>query len=166
MTDANPVLIVDDEVHIRTYLRLTCEQRLGVAVVEAPNAREALRFCGETTPRLILLDINMPGMIGTVAAAKLRALLPSTPILMLTVRASRSVVQECLDAGASAYLRKDTPLERFLSVLREFLHGESGEFEAEGLAGNPSNANVLGSGNARVAEGRSVVSGSAGKDET
>lgn len=166
MTQADPVLIVDDEVHIRTYLRLTCEKHLRVAVVEAPNAREALRICGETTPRLILLDINMPGMSGTVAAARLRALLPSTPILMLTVRASRGVVKECLDAGASAYLRKDTPIDQFLSVLREFLQEEAGETEAGDQAGNSSDANFSGWENARVAEGRSVVSDLAGEEET
>jgi DNA-binding NarL/FixJ family response regulator len=120
MNDQRPVLIVDDQEHIRTYLRLVCEKRLGRPVMEAANAETALRLCRQSTPCVVLLDVNMPRVDGMAALPELRALLPTVPIVMLTVRASRTVVQECLEAGASAYLRKDTPIDQIFRVLEKF----------------------------------------------
>jgi len=121
MSEHQPILIADDERHIRSFLRLVCEKRLGRRVMEAADGSSAVQLAEESPPALIILDINMPKMNGITALREIRRLLPETPVVMLSVCANRTVVHECLQAGASAYLRKDTPIEQIFEVLEKFV---------------------------------------------
>ena len=78
------VLLVDDEPSIRRALRTPlCE--MGFATTEASRGEEALQLMQAQNFDVVLLDMNMPGMGGMKTLARLRALAPRLPILMLTV---------------------------------------------------------------------------------
>ena len=77
------VLIVDDHQSFRRAVRLVLEYEGYEVVGEAADGEEALRVAGETSPNVVLLDVNMPGMDGFEVATRLSSD-PSAPAVILT----------------------------------------------------------------------------------
>lgn len=112
-------LLVDDEAHIRIYMR-TLLGSLGVEeILEADRGEEALKVFEERKPDFVLLDINMPGMTGIEILKVMTTRNPSIPVIMLTGQASREAVENCRDAGAAFFIRKDTSKTEITSMLLE-----------------------------------------------
>lgn len=114
-----PVLIVDDEPHIRRFLALLVRQLGATQVVEAPSGDAALALWPEVRPGLVLLDINMPGRSGIETLAEIRRQDPDVPAVMLTSLTSRQVVEETLAVGANGFIRKDTPPQDIRRILTD-----------------------------------------------
>lgn len=98
------VLVVDDEVQIRRLLQLTLESD-GYKVVKAETAEEGIRRAAMDRPDLIVLDLGLPDMDGTVVLKRLREW-ATVPVIILSVRNSEPEIIACLDAGADDYLVK------------------------------------------------------------
>jgi CheY-like chemotaxis protein len=113
------ILLVDDEPHIRKFVGLLLKQLGSPTIIEAANGREALALYEQEQPDLVLLDVNMPGLDGIATLRKLRELDPEVVVIMLTSLASRQVVEGAADLGACLYIRKDTPKDQMLKMLRE-----------------------------------------------
>ncbi len=112
-----PILIVDDDVFVRTLLREMLAGR-GHPLREAENGQEALELQGPA-PRVVLLDLLMPEMSGMEALALIRDRWPTTPVLVISSMDSDALVKEALDAGASGYITKPFhPVEITLAVER------------------------------------------------
>ncbi len=86
---AKKILIVDDEPGIRMVLSLKLEGK-GYAVLTAQDGAEAVQMARQENPDLILLDVNMPVMDGSQAAAELRndETTKAIPIIFLTALVS------------------------------------------------------------------------------
>ncbi len=119
MNIPEPVLIVDDEPHIRRFLALMLRQLGATQIVEAANGDEALAIFPGLQPGLILLDINMPGRTGIETLAEIRRQGSETVAVMLTSLTSRQIVEETLAVGADCFIRKDTPRQEILRILTE-----------------------------------------------
>lgn len=77
----------------------------GIKVVgEASNGEEALALVEDTSPDLVVMDLQMPGMDGVEAIRRIRAQWPQIKIIAHTMYASRK--QEALDAGADYFTVK------------------------------------------------------------
>jgi two-component system chemotaxis response regulator CheY len=113
------ILLVDDEPHIRKFIGLLLKQLGSPTIIEAGNGLEALALYQQERPDLVLLDVNMPGLDGLATLQKLRELDPDVVVIMLTSLASRQVVEGAADLGACLYIRKDTPKDEMLKMLRE-----------------------------------------------
>ena len=113
------ILLVDDEPHIRKFVGLLLKQLGSPTIIEAANGREALDLYRQERPDLVLLDINMPGLDGLATLRKLRELDPEVVVIMLTSLANRQMVEGAADLGACLYIRKDTPKDEMLKMLRE-----------------------------------------------
>lgn len=112
-------LVADDESHIRSYVRIILS-RIGVQEIhEAGDGEEAVRVFSEKRPEVVLLDINMPGTTGIQALPRIREIDPEAVVVMLTGHASRHLVEDSLKAGASHYIRKDTPQQEISRMLKE-----------------------------------------------
>jgi two-component system KDP operon response regulator KdpE len=111
------VLLVDDDAAIRQALRTTLSS-LGFAVQQASNGEEAIATLRTNQFDAILLDVNMPGMGGLDACRKIRNLLPTLPILMLTVRDSQDDIVQALDAGADDYIAKPFHIRELIARLK------------------------------------------------
>jgi DNA-binding response OmpR family regulator len=83
-------------------------ERAGYDVVTAARGDEALRLVEENRPRLVLLDVEMPGLDGVEVARRIRAdeALAGTFIVLLTSLSEASEVATGMAAGADAYLTK------------------------------------------------------------
>ena len=112
-------LIVDDEAHMRLYLKLILTE-LGVeTVLEAANGMEGFERYKQERPELVLMDINMPGMDGLEALEKITDFDRDAVVFMMTSIASRQSVERSADKGAVQYIRKDTPKEDISRLIIE-----------------------------------------------
>ena len=102
------VLIVDDHEVVREGLRAMLEDEDGIEVVgEAGDGAEALAIAKQLTPGIVLMDISMPRMDGVEATRRLKALLPATSVVMITVFDDDTHVIDAIRAGAAGYILKD-----------------------------------------------------------
>lgn len=98
------VLIVDDELSLRTWLRriLTLD---GDAVLEADNGLAALHVWQQREPHLVILDITMPELDGLQVLERVRQT-ATTPIIMLTKKSGEDDKVRAFELGADDYLTK------------------------------------------------------------
>jgi two-component system chemotaxis response regulator CheY len=113
------ILLVDDEAHIRKFVTLILKQLGAPKLLEAANGEEALEVYKRETPDLVLLDISMPLLDGLATLKKLKEIDPDCVVVMLTSMVNRQSVDEALAAGATNYIRKDTPKEEISKALSE-----------------------------------------------
>lgn len=101
------ILIADDRASSRELLRLVLEG-VGYEVIEAEDGQAALDRARDTTPALILLDLQMPRLDGYQVLAALRSddRFRDLPILALTASAMRGDRERILEAGFTDYLAK------------------------------------------------------------
>jgi two-component system KDP operon response regulator KdpE len=98
------ILVIDDELHIRQFLRAAFEFE-GFTVQEARDAEEGLRSATLKPPNLIILDLGLPDRDGSSIVERLR-LWSNTPIIVLTVRTSQPEKVRLLELGADDYVVK------------------------------------------------------------
>jgi DNA-binding NarL/FixJ family response regulator len=87
------------------------------------SGEEALRTIPEVPPDVILMDIFLPRMSGIECTARLKAILPQTPIIILTAMDDEELIFMALEAGADGYLLKRTKPADLRDALLEVLEG-------------------------------------------
>jgi DNA-binding NarL/FixJ family response regulator len=114
------VLLVDDHTMMRHALAQFLEQEAGIEVVgEAGNGEEAVRLARELQPRVVLMDVSMPGLSGVEATRRIKAEMPDVHIIGLSMHEMDGTRQTMLAAGADDYLTKDGPPEALVeSIMR------------------------------------------------
>jgi len=75
-------------------------------VIEATSGEQAITLIQIESPRLVLMDISLPGMSGIEATRQIKAALPSAQIVMLTIHEGDTYRADAIAAGASAYVPK------------------------------------------------------------
>ncbi|MBI5381540.1 MAG: response regulator [Opitutae bacterium] len=121
MARPTTALIVDDEPHVRVYLRMLLRS-LGVTQVwEASDGKQAVELYTEHRPAVVLLDMVMPHVGGTQTLRDLQAIEPDVPVVVVTSQSSLKIVEEMHQLGAIAYLLKHTPREQMMKTLTEAL---------------------------------------------
>src|ERR1700739_3349484 len=98
------ILIVDDDSITRELLRAMLE-RAGHDVCEAPDGRAGLRELYATSPDLVILDIDMPGLDGWATLERIREV-TDVPVLMLPARDAELERVRGLKGGADDYVVK------------------------------------------------------------
>lgn len=130
-------LIVDDEPHVRTFLRLVLKE-IGIATTwEAGDGAEALALFNQHHPELVLLDVNLRMMNGLQVLQQLLAAEPELPVIIVSSENAMKTVHEALRLGALDYILKHTSKEKILGALRETLAElENEETEDDSPAGD------------------------------
>lgn len=120
------VVLVDDHTLVRAGLRMLLDTLEGVEVVaEAGNGASGLEAVREHRPDVLITDVTMGAMTGLELAEKVRAELPQTRVIVLSMFASDEYVMRALKAGASAYLLKDAAESELEVALRAVARGET-----------------------------------------
>jgi two-component system, OmpR family, KDP operon response regulator KdpE len=121
------VLVVDDEIAIKRFLRVALNGE-GFVVLEAGTGQEALLALTLERPDLVLLDLGLPDMDGVEVTRRLREW-TQVPVIILSVREQETDKIAALDAGADDYLTKPFGvgelLARIRTVLRRLASGAS-----------------------------------------
>src|SRR3989475_12817076 len=117
-------MIVEDDRAVREGLSLVIDGTTGYACVGAfGSVEEGLKLPATLNADVMLLDINLPGMLGSEGVGFFRSKYPALQVLMLTVYAEQDKVFESICNGASGYLLKKTPPVRLLEAIREAHEG-------------------------------------------
>jgi DNA-binding NarL/FixJ family response regulator len=120
------LLIADDHALVREGLRTMFSGEEGIEVIaEANDGQQALTLCRELEPDLVLMDVRMPVMDGLEATRKIKAEMPKTSVMMVTMHENPDYLFEAVKAGAAGYVLKDASGERLLNAVRRTLEGES-----------------------------------------
>jgi two-component system, NarL family, response regulator LiaR len=120
------LLIADDHALVREGLRTMLSGEDGIEVIaEANDGQQALDVCRELGPDLVLMDVRMPVMDGLQATKRIKAEMPKTSVMMVTMHENPDYLFEAVKAGAAGYVLKEASGERLLSAVRRTLEGES-----------------------------------------
>ncbi len=122
------LLIVDDEVVLREYIRyVLTEENISMKIDEACSGREAIEKIEMLKPDIILLDIKMPGMDGLEVAAELKRHYPWLKIVILTAYDDFSYAHRAIQIGISHYLLKPVSPQELINTIRNVLNDNDGE---------------------------------------
>jgi DNA-binding NarL/FixJ family response regulator len=118
------ILVVDDHSLIREAMtRLINIQPDMQVVAEAANGQVAVNSYGNVDPDVTLMDLSMPGMNGIDAVQTIRKTHPQARFIMLSAYDFPEDIQKSMQAGAAAYLLKDTSREKLIRVIRDVHQG-------------------------------------------
>jgi DNA-binding NarL/FixJ family response regulator len=118
------VIIADDHKIIREGLRSLLEKSGEFECVgEADDGRQAVMLATELRPDIVIMDIAMPNLNGIEATRQIKSELPEVEVVVLSMHATRNYVVQVLQAGASAYLLKDSAFEELSTALLAISRG-------------------------------------------
>ncbi|MDI7269945.1 MAG: response regulator [Myxococcota bacterium] len=122
------VLVVDDDPRTRDFLAKVLREE-GYRVVTAADGSAAVTMATQVHPRIILLDIVMPGMDGLAALRELKRQGQRGIVIVVTAQGTLPTAREALLLGAYAYMTKPFNLKLLKSVIREALRERAGAGE-------------------------------------
>ncbi|MEV6769103.1 response regulator transcription factor [Nocardia sp. NPDC051030] len=133
MDGANPgaaqvitVVVADDQTTVRDGLTTVLTLLPDIEVVgEARDGAEAVELVRRHSPRVILMDLRMPGIDGVAATAAITAAHPETAVLVLTTYADDASIAGALRAGARGYLTKDAGRAEIAAAIRSVASGHT-----------------------------------------
>jgi DNA-binding NarL/FixJ family response regulator len=121
------VAVVEDNSELRDGLTQLIQGTPGYTCVGAYSSAEQLlgnlRSLQQHPPRVLLMDIGLPGMSGIEGVSRVKSQLPGTNVLMLTVYEDEGKIFDSICAGASGYLLKKTPPAKILEAIQELNEG-------------------------------------------
>ncbi|MFN0070634.1 MAG: ANTAR domain-containing response regulator [Chloroflexota bacterium] len=100
------IVIVEDESIVRLDLKEMLENQGYLIVGEASDGRSAVNLARELKPDLVMMDIQMPGELDGIAAAKILAEERVAPVLLLTAYSDREFVDRARESGVMGYIVK------------------------------------------------------------
>jgi DNA-binding NarL/FixJ family response regulator len=120
------VLLADSQSLFREGIRALLSTEVDLEVVgEAASGAEAITSAAQLQPDLVLLDVGMPGISCFEATRQIRKARPETKVILLTMYEHEDYLLQGMDAGASAYVLKDSPSPQLVAAIRDVCHGGS-----------------------------------------
>lgn len=120
------VLLADPHALFRRGVRLVLEDEADIEVVgECADGLDAVDRIVELVPDLVLMDVRMPGVSGIEATRRVRSLVPSVKVAILTVSESDEDLFAAVRAGATGYLLKEVSIEELADAVRAVARGHS-----------------------------------------
>lgn len=142
-TPAISVLIADDHPLVLGGIRRALEGQPDIELIgEAHSGPELLAMIARRSPRLVLLDLNMPGVNGLGCIEAIAARWPEVKMVVLSACEDRRMINGALLAGASAYVVKSVMTMDLASVVRQastgaVFHAPTGQPQMAGRADEP-----------------------------
>jgi two-component system response regulator NreC len=120
------LLVADDHKIFRQGIKKLLDEESDLNIVgEAADGREAVQKATELKPDVILMDIAMANLNGLEATKKIKKVLPSTRVIMLTMHKNEEYILQSFQAGASGYILKEGAVEELVSAIRSIYQDKS-----------------------------------------
>jgi DNA-binding NarL/FixJ family response regulator len=120
----NTVAIVEDNAVMRKTFRQWINAAPGFQCICAcASAEEALADIPKLKPDVVLMDVHLPGESGIACTARLKEMLPSVQVIIVTVYRNHELIIQALQAGACGYLLKRSSPEELLKAISEVRSG-------------------------------------------
>lgn len=118
------VLLADDHSLVRRGFRRLLEDDPAIRVVgEAATGVEAVQLARQLRPRVVVMDMAMPGLDGVQATMEILKHLPKTAILVLSMHSQENYIRNALDAGARGYVLKNAIDLELASAVKDVAAG-------------------------------------------
>jgi len=119
------ILLAEDHVVVRQGTRQLLERERDFEIVgEAGDGEEAVRLASQFKPDVVVMDVAMPKLSGIEATKQIKAVLPTTRVLVLTGYDYDEYIFSMLEAGAAGYLLKSVSGDELISAVRAVYAGE------------------------------------------
>ena len=115
------LLWVDDEIDLLKAHIIFLEKK-GYSLDTATNGYDALELCQKFNYDLVLLDENMPGLSGLETLARIKDILPTTPVVMVTKSEEENIMNQAIGAKIADYLIKPVNPTQILLSLKKNIH--------------------------------------------
>lgn len=112
------IVIADDHPLFRVGLKLTLTAQGFTVAAEATDGEQALAACLQHAPDVALLDVKMPALSGIDVCERLSHLRPDLPVVLISTFSEPAIIAAAKDAGARAYLSKETEPTELARMLR------------------------------------------------
>jgi len=120
------ILVADDHGIVRSGVRMLIERQPGMSVVaEAEDGAHAVELALAERPDVAILDVSMPRLTGTQAAREIRARLPGTGVLLLSMHDDERYMSDAFGAGAGGYVLKSQADTDLVDAVRAVARGEA-----------------------------------------
>ena len=119
---AHRILVVEDNPKNLKLVRDVLTHS-GYEVIEATSGEDGVRIAGESSPDLILMDLQLPGIDGAEALRQIRASdrNPGVPIVAVTAFAMHEDRERAFDSGFNGYVEKPISIRGFTQQISDFL---------------------------------------------
>jgi DNA-binding response OmpR family regulator len=114
-----PILLIEDQVELCEILKETLAL-YGFDVTYALNGDEGYELFTSMDPKLVILDIMMPGSDGFSALNRIRAVNNDIPVIMLTAKPLTDDLVKAFDLGCNDFIRKPFVMEELIARIRSF----------------------------------------------
>lgn len=126
------IMLVDDHFVVRSGIVASLELEGDISIVaEAERGEDSLSLYQQHKPRLVLMDLQLPGINGIEATASLRKADPEARVMIFSTFARDDEIQSALDAGALGYLQKSARREDLITAIHCIAEGN--RYLPEGL---------------------------------
>jgi DNA-binding NarL/FixJ family response regulator len=126
MSEPIRILVAEDHLVARVGVSTIVNMQADMTVVaEASNGVQAVEQYRQHRPDIALLDLRMPGMTGTEAAAAIRKEFPQARMIALTTYGGDEDIRRALAAGVKSYLTKDVLHDELLKAIRAVHAGQT-----------------------------------------
>jgi two-component system response regulator NreC len=143
-------IIADDHRIMREGLRSLLERSGDFeCIAEADDGYQAVMLATELRPDIVIMDIAMPNLNGIEATRQIKSELPEVEVVVLSMHATRNYVLQVLQAGASAYLLKDSAFEELSTALLAISRG--GMYLSPAITKTAALANLKGGASGGIA---------------
>lgn len=123
---AYSIVLAEDHALVREGIKSLIENTPGLAVVgEAEDGISLLRLLDKVHPRMVILDIAMPGLRGLEAAREIQDRHPDIQILFLSMHRRREFLSMAFAAGAKGYLLKEDSSQELIAAIEEIRKGRT-----------------------------------------
>jgi DNA-binding response OmpR family regulator len=114
-----PILLIEDQVELCQILKDTLSL-YGFDVTYAMNGEDGYRLFCTLDPKIVLIDIMMPGSDGFSAVKQIRTVNKDVPIIMLTAKPLTEDLVKAFDLGCNDFIRKPFVMEELIARIRSF----------------------------------------------
>lgn len=123
------ILIVEDSAAFRQTLKMIVLSRFpSVQILEAKDGKEVIEKTREAPPRLIFMDVSLPGENGFQLTKKIKAVHPEIPVIIMTIYDSQEYRETAYDSGADFFLsKKSSTATEILTKVESILFPKSAD---------------------------------------
>src|SRR6185436_15269995 len=114
-----PILLIEDQVELCEILKDTLSL-YGFDVTYALNGDDGYKTFTSLDPKLVIIDIMMPGSDGFSAVKKIRSVNKDVPIIMLTAKPLTEDLVKAFDLGCNDFVRKPFVMEELIARIKSF----------------------------------------------
>lgn len=118
------LVIADDHALVREGLRKFVELEPDLKIVgEAATGEEAVELVAQLLPKVVIMDLSMPGKGGIAATEEITELFPEVKVIALTMHDDLGYLMEAIRVGARAFLLKDVDPKQIIQAIRIVAQG-------------------------------------------